>query len=229
MSFIPEPGLDLGPGSDALQAGALLNLAILAGPGINTVVNGTGLGALANLVQCLISNKCLGADASKGFLQCCVVPRAPCGDEFTEALESVDVEEILDCFPSSNITANASSTEVLLSDDDVEEMTADDRLDLVLCLLRALLPSSVIEAIRILLQIFDKLFDVIFFVLDIIRNGIDIPGELILFVFGWARFAEGEFDASFKWFYCLFSVVIFLGGIEIFKLLAVSGIVWTKR
>lgn len=49
-------------------------------------------------------------------------------------------------------------------------------------------------------------------------------------MFGWANYNSGEgFVAPFKWYYCLFSVVVFLAAIEVFKLIAVSKIVWTKR
>ena len=54
--------------------------------------------------------------------------------------------------------------------------------------------------------------------------------ELILFFFGWAEYNDSEgFTAPFKWHYCMSSVAIFLLAIEVFKLIAVRFIVWTKR
>lgn len=230
-----------------MQMGAFLNLALLAGPGINLGIAESGFGALASLVECMVSNDCFASNddhVTKGFLQCFILPRAPCTNEFSTAVETVDFEQVSQCFvPTTNSTTNADTvpmnllndtrqsaiTSSDLTEEDVDAMTRSDQLALVLCLMRALLPPAVTDTIQILLKIFEALFDVIFFVLDIIQSGINIPGELILFVFGWANFEDGEFDAPYKWFYCLTSVVIFLGSIELLKLFAVTYIVWTKR
>jgi hypothetical protein len=187
------------------------------------------------LIGCMVRDDCLGEDASKGFLQCCVLPFAPCGTEFEEATEAINVEEILSCFDSAeNLEGSAAEGAIRgvptdFTTETIERMSSSDHLELVLCLMRSLLPEGAIEKIEILLDILKKLFNFIFFVLDIIENGIKIPGELILFVFGWAEFEDGEFDAPYKWFYCLTSVVIFLSVIEFIKLFAVTFIVWTKR
>jgi hypothetical protein len=97
-------------------------------------------------------------------------------------------------------------------------------------LMRALLPPDLIDTIEDIIAIIVSLFGIVMFVLRIVENGIDLPGELILFFFGWAEYQEGEgIVAPFKWWYCMGSVLIFLGGIEFFKLLAIRFIVWTKR
>ena len=97
--------------------------------------------------------------------------------------------------------------------------------------MKALLPHAKVEAIQRLIEIIKKLIGVLVFFLEIIENGIYLPGELILFFFGWAEFSEDEggIIAPHKWWYCMGSVAIFLGAIEFFKLIAVRFIVWTKR
>lgn len=60
--------------------------------------------------------------------------------------------------------------------------------------------------------------------------GLLYPGDLILYFFGWANYVDGVgFVAPYKWYYCMFSVAVFLVAIELFKLLALRFIVWTKR
>jgi len=103
----------------------------------------------------------------------------------------------------------------------------DNSLDMVLCLAGALLPQDAKNQIS---DIINDLLGIATFVFDIMEKGIYIPGELILFVFGWANYNDDEgFSAPFKWYYCMFSVAIFLIAIEIFKLFALRFIVWTKR
>lgn len=112
-------------------------------------------------------------------------------------------------------------------DDSIPEEDKDGSRDLVLCLVGALLPQ---DALNEIMDIANNLLGIAGFVFDVVENGISIPGELILFVFGWAEYVEGEgFVAPWKWYYCMFSVAIFLIAIEIFKLIAVRFIVWTKR
>lgn len=106
-------------------------------------------------------------------------------------------------------------------------MDDESRLDLVMCLANALLPE---DAKNELIRIIQKLVGILGFVFDIVDNGIDLPGEVILYFFGWAEYQSGEgVVAPFKWWYCMFSVVMFLVAIEVFKLLAIRFIVWTKR
>ena len=236
-AFVPEPGTDLAPGSVAMQAGSFLNLAILSSPGRNPAFTQSGIAAIGSLVKCMIDNNCLGDDAAKGFLQCCLLPFAPCSSEFRQVTETVDFEEIGKCFSSSSDMDNPVLNSTIpgvpsnFTQETSDNLLDADRLELVLCLLGALLPPELNDIIEALLKMFEIVFGVVFFVLDILENGlsINIPGELILFVFGWADFEDGEFDAPYKWFYCLFAVGMFLVGIEMFKLFAVTFIVWTKR
>lgn len=109
----------------------------------------------------------------------------------------------------------------------IPEEDKDKSLDLVLCLAGAILPP---DAQREIMEIANDLFNIAGFVFDIIENGINIPGELILYFFGWGQYTETDgFVAPFKWYYCMFSVAIFLIAIENFKLVALRFIVWTKR
>ena len=77
-AFVPEPRTDPTPGSTAMQRGAFLNLALLAGPGIKLGIAEPGFGALASLVECMVTNVCLDNkdDVFKSFLQCFILPRA---------------------------------------------------------------------------------------------------------------------------------------------------------
>jgi len=109
----------------------------------------------------------------------------------------------------------------------IPEDKKDASLDFVLCMAGALLPQ---DAKNKIMDIVNDLFDIGGFVFDVIENGIYIPGELILYVFGWAQYNDNEgFVAPWKWYYCMFSVGIFLIAIEMFKLFALRFIVWTKR
>ncbi|KAL7543865.1 hypothetical protein ACHAXR_013237 [Thalassiosira sp. AJA248-18] len=109
----------------------------------------------------------------------------------------------------------------------IPEDQNDVSLDFVVCIVGALLPT---DAKNEVMDIVNDMLGIAGFVFDVIDQGIHVPGELILFVFGWAEFDLGEgFVAPFKWYYCMFSVAIFLAAIEIFKLLALRHFVWTKR
>lgn len=63
--------------------------------------------------------------------------------------------------------------------------------------------------------------------IDALSRG--LPGEVILFLYGWAEFQDGELVAPWKWWYCLFSVFVFVAGLEFFKLIGTRFVVWTKR
>ncbi|KAL9190425.1 hypothetical protein ACHAXT_007636 [Thalassiosira profunda] len=111
-------------------------------------------------------------------------------------------------------------------DESIPEQDKDNSLDLVLCLAGALLPQDAVNEIT---NIVNDLFGIAGVIFDVIENGINIPGELILYVFGWADLGEDGFTAPYKWWYCMFSVAVFIFAIELFKLIAVRFIVWTKR
>ena len=95
----------------------------------------------------------------------------------------------------------------------------------VLCMLRAMLPdgklSTIMNAVSELLKFLAGLVD------DIKDGYIDIPGNLILYYFGWASLDGGVGDL--KWYYCLFAVAVFLVGIELIKQLAIVTISWIRR
>jgi hypothetical protein len=240
-AYVFRAGTDLSPGSRAVQVSAFLDLAIQSGPGINSDST-LGTLVLQDLVQCMVANDCLVEPIASNFLSCCVVAfpppfdkRPPCGDEFDAVTENLDLEAIGQCFAPvtpdteslSDGTGNfARGVPIGVTDQDIDDATSLERMELVKCLIRALLPP---EKVEILLGIFKKLYGIVMFILDIAGNGIPIPGELILFVFGWADLEGGEFDAPYKWYYCIVAVAGFLLGIEFFKLVAVRFVVWTKR
>ena len=80
-----------------------------------------------------------------------------------------------------------------------------------------------------MLEIIEKVSGIGGIVIDIITTGVYLPGEVILWVFGWAELENRQITAPHKWFYCMFAVACFLGGIELFKLFSIRFIVWTKR
>jgi hypothetical protein len=247
---------DLSAGSNAMQASSFMNIALQAAPGRNTFLNESGIVVLASWIQCMVTNECLVDPIAENFLKCNIVPipRPPCGDEFQRVTDTIDFREINNCL---NVDANSTSLEDTLTNEVVQRLSDNERLELVLCILKALLPPGTGEIVRIILGILKKLFNIVMFVLEISENGlsISIPAELILFVFGWAELEDGEFDAPWKWFYCIMAVGVFIVGIEvsrfkysisqlrissqltprslgslqIFKLVAVSFVVWTKR
>jgi hypothetical protein len=238
-----------------MQASSFMNLALQASPGRNSFLNESGIIVLASWIQCMVENECL-VDPIADFLQCNVVPipRPPCGDEFQLVADTIDFGEIIDCL---NVDTNSTSLDATLTDEVVQGLSDNERLEVILCIIKALLPPGTGEIIRILLGIIKRVFKIVMFVLDISENGlsISIPAELILFVFGWAELEDGELEAPWKWNYCIMAVGIFLAGIEvsvlkysisqlrilsqltppflgslqIFKLVAVSFVVWTKR
>lgn len=178
----------------------------------------------------------------------------PCTDEFNSILETANVTALAECFVSEDNsyfeeTTLASSTDsqpmtrrgsLVLNGRSLESIPGlkpdepiipeeDDAssLELVICLAGAFLPNDALENI---LETVQSLVGIAAFVFNVIDNGINVPGDLILAVFGWATFSlEDGFTAPWKWYYCMFAVVVFLAGIEAFKLASVGFIVWTKR
>lgn len=195
---------------------------------------------------------------SKGFIDCYMFSGLfsdpPCSDQFNDMMSTVDISVVKDCFVGNGIdTTDSPRLQELVSpvpqmepyraieisthrklfpgqdpDNTLPEGTVEDNsLDLVLCLAGALLPQDAINKIT---DTINDLLGIAGFVFEVIENGINIPGELILFVFGWANYNDGEgFTAPFKWYYCMFSVAVFLIAIETFKLISLRYIVWTKR
>jgi hypothetical protein len=242
-AFVFEPGTDFSPNSPAMQASAFINLAMEAGPGINDELGESGIGNLSDFVQCLVDNDCLVEPAAVNILPCIVglpplIP-AKCKDEFDAAIGTG--VEVASCFNATNGGGGEDSmaleNEVSgrgvpqnFTTDTLDDLPTEEKVQLVICLMRVLLPPETIAKItEILLNIVEKLYGILVYIVELVDNGIQIPGELILFVFGWADLEGGQFDAPYKWHYCITAVASFLLGIEIMKLVAVRNVVWTKR
>lgn len=246
-SMLPDIGpnatsiLAFGGGVDPLstqsrQLSSIMALAINSPDGINPEPRD-----LSSLINCTISNGCFAdteTEIAKAFTQCYIINGIrgpPCGDEFSGVIENINITEISSCFSfeESQNTPNDELPSFIpkgYTEEEFDEMDDRSKLETVLCLMKALLPPDKVEAIGRLIAVIEKLFGVLVFFLEILENGIYLPGELILFFFGWAEYEEGEgIIAPFKWWYCMTSVAIFLGAIEVFKLLAIRFIVWTKR
>ena len=163
----------------------------------------------------------------------CFLPGDDIADHFTYILEPVPQDEPLFAPPFNDNAAPTSIHRQLqevpgeTANNPIPEEDKDSSLDFVLCIVGAILPA---DAKKEIMNVAYDLFDIAGFVFDVIENGINIPGELILYVFGWATYSDDQgFVAPYKWWYCIFAVAVFLLAIEIFKLIAVRFIVWTKR
>jgi len=231
----------------ASQAANFMALALAAGAGAanNTSFN---LTALSDLINCLVTNDCLVEPVTDNFVACTIfnlpdgawIPKTPvCKDSFQQVTKNIDIMAVTECFLGGD---DENSTSVYTDDPNVangvpvdytpsnyKALSNSSQIELVTCLVRAILPEDVQRGIKALLKLFQTLFDLVMTVIDVIDNGLSIPGDLILYYFGWAVFRDGEFVAPFKWHYCLTSVIIFLIFIEIFKLVGVRFFVWTKR
>jgi len=199
-------------------------------------------GYLYDLIDCTIANECFTNDTapSLSFALCYmnpIYPKSPCIDEFQTALENINGTAILQCL--SNVDPDDAPSELTnntlkeLEERLIKEETSS-RLQTILCLMKALLPPDKVDAINRLVNIIKDVLGIIMYLIELIEeNGLKLklPGELILSFFGWAGFDpdQGGFIAPYKWWYCVGSVAIFLGTIEVLKLFAVRFIVWTKR
>lgn len=223
--------------SSASQVASLLGLVALAGAGINPEATTS---VLSDWISCNLENDCFEDPVASNFVSCNifkVIGSPPCKDTFDALTASIDPEEVTQCFLPANFTGepldSGEAAKGVPSDfttDAFEDLPERDRMELVLCLLRALLPDSALEAIQRIMDIIKTLLGFVAIVLDIVENGIDLPGSLILFFFGWAEFELGEgVVAPWKWHYCMTAVAAFLVGLEVLKLGAIRFIVWTKR
>lgn len=236
-----EPGLDAVRGDREAEAASFLAMVGAAGNGTNP---DSSLGDIRNVVKCFSANECM-ANPPLSVMTCI---SWSCSAEFEAALESFPFEDVLQCFaPGNGTDPGGNSTDPgdnstdpgtnetagwLPSDFTIESFEVQDenlQWETILCLIRAILPPEVIETIKKIVEFIAEFYDVILVILDILEKGINLPGELILFFFGWAELGDDGFTADKKWFYCLTSVVVFLAFIEMFKLIAVRYIVWTKR
>lgn len=131
---------------------------------------------------------------------------------------------------STEVDGNADTT-TIETEEDFDGLSIRDQSETVLCLLRAILPGGTLEEIK---EVVSRAINVAKGVsviaepvIDIITNG--LPGEVILFVFGWAEFQDGSLVAPYKWWYCFFAVSMFVVGLEVFKIFGTRFIIWTKR
>lgn len=224
-----QPGTDVSPGSDASQAGNLLNLFLRSSPAADADWNRSAVGAIGNFIDCGMENECFVDPIITSFLGCYLVDfprRAPCRDELNSLLDDVgnSASKIGDC-----LSIGGGTNETQLSQDELAALPDEEKL--ALCLLDAVLPSGLVEdMIKYVQDTVEKISDVTMVVvniLDVLEKG--LPGEFILFVFGWAEFQDGELVAPYKWWYCLFAVSMFVCGLELVKLFATRFIIWTNR
>lgn len=217
--FIFPSGTDDSPGSYASQAANLLNLFQESTPTRNASLTESYLGDLGNFINCGMENECFAEPVALNFLGCYIVKpfsEIPCEDEWNALIDTVTdgaVGNVADC---------------LLERDEEDESS---NAAAVLCVLGNVLPSGVQEELvsfaASAVQALKGISVVALSIADIVKNG--LPGEVILFVFGWAELKDGKLVAPYKWWYCLFAVAMFVVGVELFKIFATLFIVWTKR
>jgi hypothetical protein len=253
-AFLFESGTDLSNGSVAEQSTTFMNMALLAAPVANFENRSfdydwesSGIVNLGQWVDCMITNDCFVDPVAENFIRCNIIdfPRGPvCSDEFEAARVAIDAVALFQCFdPISNSLTPYNSTDIVegVPDDftigGFRNTTKRKQLALVLCLMAELLPPELVsdvksgtqKLIQQLTRLLERLYGLAMYVIDVLASGVYLPGEVILWVFSWAEFEDGAIVAAHKWHYCMTAVAVFIGGIEIFKLLAICLIVWTKR
>jgi hypothetical protein len=181
---------------------------------------------LKSLLSCLVENDCVVEPVPTNFIQCTA---DICAYEFNEVISNHEdgKTKVARCF-GGDLYYDVVST-VLATDNRNHHEVAS-------CMMRKLLPATGrgrdgIGGAHHIIKGFKELQEIVMFIQDIIEKGIDVPGDAILFYFGWAQFDADEFtfSAPWKWHYCITAVAIFLIGMELIKLFAVNFIVWTKR
>jgi len=191
---------DINPGTDRVATGALA-LASLCKQAALSGKNFTG--SLDNLptvmlLKCLLDNGCITDPINPVRFPICI--GLFCSEEMANATS--EIVEIVSCMPFDNVES-------------------------ILCLIRAILPPTWIDAIQAFLE---KIYKIVIFVWNIVEQGyVNIPGNVVLWYFGWATVDGFEIIADSKWYYCFFSVCMFLVGIELFKQIGISHISWNKR
>ena len=252
--FLTPRGTDRSPGSRAGQASTIMNLVLAASPSLNQNWNSSILGTTANMIDCGMDNNCFVEPVARNFMSCFVfgiLQSPPCGDEFDAAAAAFEdgSDNVAKCLGSgagenaiSNIIIDAaasilSPTLVGNGGNDTSAianfglLTEEQQAEMVLCLLNATLPGGTLQEIKEVISnaiyMVSGISIVAESIIDVITNG--LPGEVILFVFGWAKFEDGELIAPYKWWYCMFAVCMFVVGLEFFKILGTGFIIWTKR
>lgn len=138
---------------------------------------------LRPFIECTIANGCFADEErslSSSFTSCYlfsgILSRPPCSNEFNAILEAVNVTEVASCFVDDegvsllldqrNVFPGQSPNNVL-----PENL---NNLALVLCLAGVLLPD---DAVQKVLDIIHDSLRIVGVVLEVVDNGINIPGE----------------------------------------------------
>jgi hypothetical protein len=230
------------------QISNFTSLAAQTGGGFNPVSN------LTDLINCTLAEGCFGdpeKSPASAFVTCYIfngiLRSPPCESEFTTVASNVNFTQIMQCIVEGDTKSesdfvpefrelndgdrNLQSLQALLPDYVTNATTGEDDgrlLDFALCMMRSLLPPDILDAMERIGSVLANLLPIVLGVIE--QGGFYLPGEVILFFFSWARFEVDEgFVAPYKWWYCMGAVAIFLGGIELLKLVAIRFIVWTKR
>lgn len=176
---------------------------------------------LKSLMSCLVENDCMVEPVHTNFILCTADFSSVCANEFRDLISHHEDGEnqIAKCFDNDSYYHGES---------DVLTKTTESHHKVASCMMRKLLPSRGVSSI---IRGFRDLQKIVMAIQDIVEKGLDIPGDVILFYFGWAQFDTNTltFEAPWKWHYCVTAVSIFLVGMELIKLFAVNFIVWTKR
>jgi len=220
----------------AAQGAALLGLVLHAGEGENKAESEQDM---KDLLQCMVENKCLVEPVPTNFLECNVVSNdsqvSPvCFNQFSAVIANLEDSErqVGECFIDMIDHAEHTSVGVgVPASFKLDAYTEAEHRDIASCLTRKLLIEGPDIGLDSIIRGFSELWDIVMFIQEIIEKGIDIPGDAILYYFGWSQFDADkfEFSAPWKWNYCVIAVVVFLLAMEIIKLCAVNFIIWTKR
>jgi len=225
----------------AAQGARMLGLALNAGDGENVQESYEDL---TDLIECMVENECLVEPVPTKFIECnavslkeSVVP--PCVHQFDAVVSNlVDSDDhVAGCFSDLRLDDLVDSFHVgktaagVPASFSLDALSVADHRDVASCLTRKLLPAGKDAGPKVISRGFGDLWNIVMFIRDIIEKGIDIPGDAILFYFGWSEFNSEDFSfsAPWKWHYCVTAVVCFLVAMEAIKLFAVMFIVWTKR
>jgi hypothetical protein len=176
---------------------------------------------LKSLISCLVENDCMVEPVHTNFIQCTADFSSVCAHEFQGLIGHLEdgQNQVAKCFDNDNYYDGVS---------DVLTKNTESHHKVASCMMRKLLPSRGVARI---IRGFKDLQKIVIAIQNIVEKGLDIPGDAILFYFGWAQFDTDTltFEAPWKWHYCVTAVAIFLVSMELIKLFAVNFIVWTKR
>jgi ABC-type multidrug transport system permease subunit len=242
LPFTPEHGLIFEPNVNPLEetlADRAVQVAGILAAGLPGINNNTifaddpfaGLITVAALGVCL--DQCMVQDG-KNFITCCIVapnPRnsPPCKDQYNAFRENNDVTAIAACFLNEPNKTSTDENRARGTPDSFEynSTTPNEEVELAICLTQAIIPP---EGINIIEAAIKDIYDLALFIIDVLDNGLSIPGNLILLYFGWSSLdGFGNALETYKWYYCMFAVGMFIVGLEICKIITLRFVVWTKR